>query len=222
MASHDVIEHVYDVDAFLRTMSLLSDQPFKMIHASGANSHNPLLALRFKRLQREFEGERGKTGRPSYFDARRKIIAAAADLSDMEIDRLARQTRGLRREDIEACVERYLDCGDTAYRPGHATNTCDPETGNWVEQLLSTRRLERTLREQNFDVEILAGYWSSTGMLASVKRGINVMLRLLGRKSLWMAPYYIVLASRSSYQAWAPAGRESFATSKAGHRIIET
>ncbi len=41
----------------------------------------------------------------------------------------------------------------------HHTNTCDPYTGNWEEQLMNPYHLTRVLKGQGFDAKVLSGFY---------------------------------------------------------------
>ena len=65
--------------------------------------------------------------------------ACPVDLPSRDLECLARQTRGLNRTDIERAVQSFLETCRMPM-PRHPTNTCDPYTGNWQEQLIDPVR----------------------------------------------------------------------------------
>jgi len=217
IASYDVIEHIYDIKDFLRKMALLSRFPFRVVHASGANTKNPFYVRRTTRIQTqaEYKGIERKWGWKerdtlrSYLDIRREIIRSyQPDLSRVEVEELARRTRGLRKDDIERSIDEYREKGDITYCPDHPSNTCDPYTGNWAEHLMKTELLEQTLADSDFSVRILSGYYGSSGGKPKriIKNLFNVVIRILGRKALIIAPYYVVCADYNASQSAAPDG----------------
>jgi SAM-dependent methyltransferase len=207
LGSFDVIEHVYDVDEFLSKMAELSRGRLRVVHASSANAENPRVARRLKRMHaqreehdlRRREGWKERDNLKSYLTTRAEIIRAhRPELSEEQVGRLARMTRGLRRTDIERSADEYLERGDIAYRPDHPTNTCDPLTGNWAEHLLDLRHVEQVLRRAGFEVEILSGYYGASGRppVRLAKQLVNLGIQTLGRRGMPLAPYYVVCAQR--------------------------
>jgi hypothetical protein len=160
-----------------------------------------------KQIEFEYKNREKKWGHKerdcvrAYFDVRKEMISAyAPDLSSQEVEQLSRSTRGLIKSEIEKCVDEYLQRGSIGYRPDHPTNTCDPYTGNWCEHLIRTRWLEQVLEDAGFLVEILPGYYSASGSLPrkGVKLLLNATIHLVGRWSLFFAPYYVVCADHLS------------------------
>jgi hypothetical protein len=124
------------------------------------------------------------------------ISAYAPNLRSEQVEHLSHATRGLVKSDIEKCVDEFRQHGSVTYHPDHPTNTCDPYTGNWCEHLMSTRWLQQVLEDEGFSVEILAGYYPLWGSFPKkgVKFLLNVAIRLLGRRGMFIAPYYVVYA----------------------------
>jgi hypothetical protein len=211
IASYDVIEHIYDIPDFMRKMALLSSHPFRVVHASGANMDNPLIVYLVKKKQREFEhrdrekrrGWKERDTLRSFLEVRKEMIASyAPELSASKVEELARLTRGLKKSDIEKCVDEYREKGKTTYRPEHPTNTCDPYTGNWTEHLMDTRWLADILRGAGFSVRVLNGYWEPSGPphMRVAKRLMNTAISLLGRKASFVSPYYVLCADYAATQ----------------------
>lgn len=207
ITSYDVIEHIYDVERYLRKLRSLSDGPFRVVIATGANIRNPLCKWRVRKfhLQCEYQDREREWGHKerdtlrSYLDIRREIIGSYdPSLSRSEVEDLARWTRGLMKQDIERSVDEYRENGDISYRPKHPTNTCDPYTGNWAEQLLKVEWLESILRDEGFELDVLCGYWPHSGSIHKkwVKKSLNAAIRYFGRKALALAPYYVLYANR--------------------------
>jgi hypothetical protein len=203
--SYDVIEHIYDLESHFKTLGNLRSDCLKIVYASGANSANPYCVRSAKRIQIEAEykdrekkwGHKERDHLRAYLDARKEIITSyAPELSSEEIAQLARSTRGLMRLDIERCIEEFRGQGETNYRINHPTNTCDPYTGNWCEHLMDFRWLENVLKKEGFSAQILPGAYSKGGPFPkrSAKWILNATIRILGRRGLFVAPYFIVYA----------------------------
>lgn len=209
LVSSDVIEHIYDIRSFFGRMGGLSSGTLRGIHATAANGRNPLLAWRLQRRhilfehrnRQTFPGWKDRDTPRSYREIRREMIAEKAPLlSAAEVDLLARRTRGLHRTDIERCIQEYRSTGGISYRPDHITNTCDPHTGNWAERLMRPESLEEMLRNEGYAVRILAGFWPRFPSMHRrvVSRILNAVIRLTGRRSLFLAPSYVIVAETAS------------------------
>lgn len=209
MASYDVIEHIYDIEDYLRKLSQLTQPPTRIVFGSGANMRNPLVARQIGKIhaQCEFEDrsrERGTKERDSlqsYLSLRKDIIKRYNEqLSDAEVDKLAKLTRGQIATDIRKSVDEFVDKGRISYAPDHPTNTCDPNTGNWAEHLMDTAWLAEILEDEGFRVKILNGYYPSTGvgLRKSLKHLLNHGIRTLRQSGCTIAPYYIVYADQQT------------------------
>lgn len=207
ITSCDVLEHIYDVESHFKRLATLSDGQFRVVYASGANIENPWYVndITNKQIEAEYKNREKKWGHKerdclrAYLDVRKEIISDyAPDLSSEQVEQLSRSTRGLIKSDIKKCVDEYRHQGNMTYRPDPLTNTCDPYTGNWCEHLMSTRWLQQVLENAGFLAEILVGYYSMSGSLPKkgVKLLLNAAIRLLGRRGMFIAPYYIVCADR--------------------------
>jgi hypothetical protein len=207
IASWDVIEHIYDIETYLKKLRLLSQAPFRAVFGSGANARNPLIRRKLEKKQRRCEyqrrqrqwGHKERDTLEGYYDARKGIIKAyAPDLPAAAIDDLAGKTRGLMISDIHDAVDEYRGAGIISFRPAGAYNTCDPYTGNWAEHLMDPDHLTALLFEERFSVRILSGYWpySKATYKNLIMKPINAVIRKAGARALAIAPYYVVCADR--------------------------
>jgi hypothetical protein len=205
ITSFDVIEHIYDIDAFMQKMALLPHASLRVVHGSGANIKNPQYVYQTAKKHREVEtkdrpkvwGAKERDTLRSYYAVRLEIIQTyAPDLSSSEAVTLANLTRGLRIDDITRSVDEYKEKGVVRYRPDHPTNTCDPYTGNWAEHLMDTDRFEPVLKKAGFSVQILSGYWGNfkRRFLNLAVGPLNGIISVLGANALAISPYYIVYA----------------------------
>ncbi len=206
VASYDVIEHIYATERYFRALKHLPHRALKIVFCSSANPHNPLVRRSRVKVQLAVEnstrqaewGHKQRDSLKSYLELRREIIARHAPaLTAPQVDRLAVQTRGLKVEDIQACVDEYLRTGQIGYRPDHPTNTCDPLTGNWSERLMDTRWIARVFQEEGFQVSLRCGYYAFANrrLTRSIKAVLNALLWLSGGKMLLLAPYYMIDAT---------------------------
>jgi hypothetical protein len=205
ITSYDVLEHIYDVEYHFKKLRCLSDNGFRIVYASGANIANPRYVswVKNKQVEAEYKDRQKKWGHKerdslrAYLDIRRDMISSyAPDLSFELVEQLARSTRGLIQRDIEKCVDEFRRQGSITYHLDHPTNTCDPYTGSWCEHLMDFEWLKQILKNEGISVEIMAGRYNTCGSLPKkiVKVVLNVVLQRLGRRGMFIAPYYVVYA----------------------------
>lgn len=206
ICSYDVIEHVYDISAFLNALPQVSVGPLRIVMASSANALNLRIKRRIMRLQRQVENEdrveeRGHKERDAltaYRSIREDIIRGRAPTLDHEeVDALATLTRGLAREDVEKAVDSFLATGAFPRAPTHPTNTCDPTTGNWAERLMDPFALAQILAGAGLEAHIEPGYYGFyVGWRALVGSILNTVIGATGSAGLRFAPYYILVGDR--------------------------
>ena len=212
LASYDVIEHIYDIETFLVRLSDLSTGPLTVVMASSANPFNPLIRRHHMEFQRkaEYGGREKEEGcredylTKAYIIVRQEIISKhAPSLSDVQVRRLAKATRGLIELDIKEAVDEYLRTTNTPQEPTHLTNTVNPYTGNWAERLHDIEHLKEILSNEGFKVDILAGYYANSKTNHPLKRfmGIvlNPLIRILKNKGLYFAPFYTIYARKEGF-----------------------
>jgi hypothetical protein len=209
ISSHDVIEHIYDVEYFFARLSEVKSDSLRIVMSSGANEANPRLRRALMRAQIKAEnqdrekdlGHKERDSLKAFVSIRRDIIAQhAPHLSEKELTRLARATRGLVRQDILKLVDTYLEKGKEIPVPDHPTNTCDPLTGNWAERLMDTRYLEKNLCDKGFNVDIFSGYYGSSSNVIKRLAGLalNIIISNLKEKGLILAPFYTIYACKET------------------------
>lgn len=206
ICSYDVIEHVYDISAFLNALPRVSAGSLRVVMASSANAINPRIKRRIIRLQRQVEnedrvketGHKDRDALRAYRSIRADIIRGRAPTLGLEqVDALAALTRGLARQDVEAAVDSFLSTGALPRAPAHPTNTCDPITGNWAERLMDPFALPQILVRAGLDAHIEPGYYGfHVGWRAFVGSILNEVIRVTGAAGLRFAPYYILVGYR--------------------------
>ena len=210
ISSYDVIEHIYDIESFMRKLCYLSESPFNIVMASGANSYNPVIRKMLMRKHKKLEygdrekqwGHKERDSLRAYFSVRKEMISQhAPSLSDAEIERLARATRGLIESKIKECVEESLESGEIPLEPDHPTNTCDPYTGNWAEHLMDIGHLKTILSNGGFTVDILSGYGGSSNNIIKRLVGsfVNPLISMSKEKGLVIAPFYTLYARKLKF-----------------------
>jgi 2-polyprenyl-3-methyl-5-hydroxy-6-metoxy-1,4-benzoquinol methylase len=204
VCSYDVIEHIYDIDSFYRDLSCVMPSNGVVVFGSGANMYNPFINLfiRYGHMKFEFFSQKNYPGRKerdsldAYYNIRKNIINNYdPELESNDVAYLARKTRGLIREDIIKQVDFFKCNGVVESRPDGFTNTCDPETGNWAEHLISFHRLRTVMNANNFTTSIFPGYWAAERRFIFIKKILN---KIIKRKMLpfVFSPDYVLVGSK--------------------------
>jgi len=203
----DVIEHIYDIDAFLEKIPVLSDKDFTMVMGTGATPFNPRVRRKLEKehIYSEIKDRAPQYGHKpidslqSFYKTRRKFIESQLpEVDDVEIDRLTKQTRGLILKDIEILLSEYKSSGILSYSPNHPTNTCDPLTGNWIEQLHDVPKLISILKTNMNRALVKSSYYmySPNRLVQLIKTTLNCIIHFTGRFGLRISPYYIIFARK--------------------------
>jgi 2-polyprenyl-3-methyl-5-hydroxy-6-metoxy-1,4-benzoquinol methylase len=209
VANYDVIEHIYNIDAFLQKVGQLSDGQMSIFFASAANERNPRINKQLMTMHQAFEsndrevkkGRKPTDATRAIAELRKEIIAKyAPELPDVKVADLARLTRGLVEEDIKKQVDLYILKGLMPPSPPHPTNTCDPFTGNWFERLMDPDDLVKILQNAGFQTSLKCGYYDQPRNLLKrmAKLFLNMLIRLSGsgRRGLVFAPYFALSARK--------------------------
>jgi len=208
IASYDVIEHIYDIEDFIKKLHFLSDQPLNVFLSTGANSLNPFKRKALMKKQLEIEskdrvmkhGFKKRDCLKAYLKVREEMITEyKKDLTNIQVKRLARVTRGMMGIDIYQCVDEYLKTKKYPLEPAHATNTCDPYTGNWAEHLMDPYYLKEVLLQTGFEVGVLGGYWSppENSMKYYIGKILNIMIYLCKKQGIKLSPFYTIYGTRA-------------------------
>ncbi len=207
ICSVDVLEHIYNLDEWFTTLGKVKAD-FSLLFMTSANSKNPYVVRRIKKMQllAEYRGvkktfgwkERDANG--SFLAEREKIIRNEFPMLDEAVVKLlATKTRGLRKDDIEKFVKDYQISGKFGFQLKHPTNTCDPYSGNWVEHLIDLRELRQLIGRKNMSIELTNSFYaySSNKILNVPKLLLNVLLRLFGKRCLFLSHTYTLEVQRS-------------------------
>jgi hypothetical protein len=211
VASYDVIEHIHNIEYFFKKLPDLSMGPMVITMASSANTFNWFIRKKLMKQHLNFEyhdrEKRYEEEDPRSFRVKRRELIedflrmAAVSTSDPELDLLVLNTRGLNKEEILAVLAAYLKTGKLPRTIDHPTNTCDPYSGMWEENLLDPFRLARILDNAGFDTNVTCGYYYSKASDSLVIKFIKFLLnkhinRLSNRLSLSTSPFYIITGVR--------------------------
>jgi len=201
ICSFDVLEHIYDLESWIKTIAKI--QKFYLLFMTGANPKNPYIVNRLKKLhiRSEYQGcEKNIRCNDIYLNTsilkEREIIISNMfpDLKNNEVEFLSKNSRGLRKDDIEKMVHEYKKTGKTRYIIDHPTNTCDPYTGSWTERLIDLERLKIFCESNNLLVDISNSFYcySNNIILNTVKFLFNQLIKILGTKNLFFSPFIIL------------------------------
>lgn len=204
LASFDVLKHIYDINDHFKKLASIT-HPFRIVYASGANIRNPYASNHLKKQQlfveyhdrEENRGHKQRDTLKAYYTIRKEIIHSySPDLDEETINFIAQKTRGLREEDIKKSVDEYKEKGQITYSIDHPTNTCDPYTGNWCEHLIRIEWFEQNIAQYGYSVKVINGYWNATSTFSkkALSAILNFFIKLLGKHSLIISPYYVVIA----------------------------
>ena len=188
----DVIEHIYNLSVFFSDLTKINDQ-MQMVFTTASTPYNPLVVCRLHRFMRGCET--GRLKKPNYYTKRLRYIKKAfPQLGKTNTKRWAVRTRGLIYEDIYKAIENnerplLLD----------AYNTCDPETGNWAERILSLWDYKDIVRPYHYSVSIQKGFYNTvrTKQWETVISIVcNQLINYSGQAGFFLAPFIILSFSR--------------------------
>jgi hypothetical protein len=208
MCSYDVIEHVYDIDAYLRNVAEIASGPLRVVMGSGANAANPRIRRKLMADQRQVEyedrspewGHKQRDATSAYARIREEMIRdVVPDLPSDRVTTLVARTRGMARQDVEAAAIRFARSGVLPPVPDHPTNTCDPYTGNWAEHLMDPSHLAGVLSSVGLRGRVEAGFYNPyLGWKGMIAWALNRAIKMAGRQGLRLAPYYVLVGDRES------------------------
>lgn len=211
IVSNNVIEHVYDTHEFLESLANLSPNVFRITLATEANALNPLIKRKMVALQKEVEnrdrektwGHKERDCLKAYKNVRREMIidycsSHTIHLTSNILEILVENSRGMIREDIFRCLDKYHKTGYLPPKPSHPTNTCDPYTGNWAERIMNPKKIIEILNNHGFKATLIPGRYGSgrNAWKRPVAAILNSIIAMLGPWGAFFARYYIIQATR--------------------------
>jgi len=153
IVSRNVIEHIYKLDVFYKTID--SYQPKAIVYSSTtANFNNPAMNLQHVLLHRRFEKQ--------FLQQRLQyILQLHSNMQPTTALQLAKQTRGYEKSDIEKAISQFLEKGITPKKQYVYTNTCDMNYGVWAENLLPFSIHEKMIHSSGRKAIIVPGFWDT-------------------------------------------------------------
>ena len=202
-----LLNMVYDVEDFLQGTLNVASGPTTLFIASAANPCNPMINRRLKKQHLFFEyndrpqtkGRKPTDATKALFNLRKQIISGVCPkLPISDLDRLAERTRGYLKADIENSTRLFIEEGKLPTAIKHPTNTCDPFTGNWFENLIDPYSISASLINLGYQSKVLPGYFNRSGSTTKTlaKLVLNALIRIAGKFGLKTSPYYAVIAHR--------------------------
>ncbi len=188
--SRNVIEHIYDLDDFYGSMAAAQPQAI-LYFSTTANYYNPLMYAFHYYVHRKFE--------KLYLPQRGKIIKDIfPEISDADLSVLSKATRGLAMQDLEKAVIAFRDRKILPDPSRFYTNTCDPESGMWQENLLKKSDYKRIITSKGYTLIYRSAFWDThySGSFKNMAaRGMNVITRLLGPdRGVYTSPFVYIIA----------------------------
>lgn len=204
LCSMDVLEHIYDPVLWFSKARQIKGC-FSIVFLTSANSANPFVKKRLMKLQhkaewigeQKIEGWKERDSVQAFVELRKNIIRQFnPQLDNFDVNQLAKYTRGLRIDDIEKATLRFTNNGLLPTKIKHPSNTCDPYTGNWSENLIDIHQFRVDLSNMGYDIRITNSFYSfsENKILNLIKMLINVVLRHTGSGMLCISPSFTVTA----------------------------
>jgi 2-polyprenyl-3-methyl-5-hydroxy-6-metoxy-1,4-benzoquinol methylase len=189
ITSRNVIEHIYKLDTFFDTV--YSYQPGALIYSSTtANYHNPASHIKHILWHRKWE---------KYFLPQRQALIREKikTISEGDLRRLAKATRGLALSDFDNAVETFRNTGAMPDPSIHHTNTVETTSGVWFEHLLPFNSYRKLISSARYQLLFEPGFWDThnsnkaKNLLGSL---LNPMVRSTGKAGIRLAPFIYVIA----------------------------
>ncbi len=184
----DLIEHVFDLNVLFADLYQINPG-FKMAFTTQSNPSNPYRVMRLRKLMVEVEKILFLPMRSDY------IRENYPGLLEEEIGNLATGSRGLTYKGISEAVDNYLETGKMPEPDVDKYNTCDPNSGNWIERILPLKTYRKILNNNGFKVEFKRGKYNEnnrTTTSLTLIRAVNKLLRHTGFAGSILAPYLII------------------------------
>lgn len=189
--SRNVIEHIYNLDDFYAKVSQY--QPNAIVHFSTtANYYNPLMHIHHLRHHKKSEQTKLYDMRKSY------IINKVPQLETTELESLTTATRGLAMEDLDRAIQKYMLQKNLPDPKKFYSNTCDPTSGLWYENLLSKAQYIDIIESKGYKLIYEAAFWDThykSALKNIVTKSLNGLTKALGKKTgVYASPFIYITA----------------------------
>jgi 2-polyprenyl-3-methyl-5-hydroxy-6-metoxy-1,4-benzoquinol methylase len=184
----DLIEHVYDLERFFRNFYLINPE-MELLFTTASTPYNPLIKRRLHKFMKACEQGRAVT--PGYYTRRKNFIKEKyPNLPEEQVEAWSQCTRGLTYEDIAKTIDiNHPPIPEDKY------NTCDPETGNWAERILSIRYYRDLLELYGYGLTIQKGFYNvhrNHTPASLLFHCANALIRYAGPLGFCLAPYILL------------------------------
>jgi len=190
----DLIEHIYDLQDFFYQLRQINSN-IEMIFTTGSNPENSFKCRKLHRYMIRDE--------ETYFQRRKDFIQSNTQhLTETEINTLVKLSRGKIYSDILKMLDSYQQTKEFPSFPDDKFNTCDPETGNWTERILSIENYKKFASEAGFQSVFTPGFYiverrNQYDFLKPFFRLLNIYIRKSGKSGFKLAPFiFIKLTSK--------------------------
>ncbi len=192
LVATDLIEHVYDLDAFFKDLHQINGS-MPLIFTTASSPFNPYVK---RRLHKLMDGcERGTLESPNYHTLRHRFISGRYPaLTPEEVETWARNTRGMTYDDIQEAIE-----SNRMPTPPGPHNTCDPANGNWTERILPISSYKKLLAPHDLKLSVAKGFYNtyrSSRAMSLLCEGLNLLIRHSGPLGLLIAPFIILVCRK--------------------------
>ena len=187
LVSVDVIEHIYDLDAFFADL-LAVNPSMKMVFTTASNPCNRLKVRKLRKVM--LSDEQGRWDEKGFYAQRLDFIRQRfLQLTENELEYWARNTRGLVFDDIEKAVaEKSPNTAIDRY------NTCDPRTGSWTERVLPLSEYRRLLAKHKRILRVENGFFDTNRPQPkkAFRALLNGIIRIFPHLGRCVAPFIIL------------------------------
>ncbi len=168
----DLIEHVYDLNAFFADLYQVNPG-FKMVFTTKANPSDPFRVRNLRKVMVDIENS-------LFFPMRADFIRDNYPiLTEEKILTLARLTRGLTYRDLSDEIDVYLETEKLPVVDVDKYNTCDPQTGSWMERLLPLKEYRTILKRNGFKAEFKRGCYNEKRRNAVASFTVKILNRYI-------------------------------------------
>ena len=190
----DVIEHIYDLDIFFAEIKKINPAMIT-VFTTASNPDNYFKVQQLKKMQLKDEligGDpkdfalAGEEKHAAYFDIRKQIIHDNFPAIEKgEIEKLAKASRGLRKDDIIKFIQNYLTNTGMPLSIPSDTNTCHPQTGSWSERILPVDYYRELYGRYGFAFIVKNGFYNSYdgGLKKPANYFMNLLVKIMGKKT---------------------------------------
>jgi 2-polyprenyl-3-methyl-5-hydroxy-6-metoxy-1,4-benzoquinol methylase len=169
----DLIEHVYDLNTFFFFFYKLNPN-LSMVFTTGSVKSNVLKSIKLRKIMVKEE-------KNDYFPMRKQFLSEKyPEITYSEIEKIAKLTRGLIFPDMLQYMDIYIKTKKAPLIDIDKYNTCDPETGNWTERILSKKQYRQIINNNHFQVTFKKGFYNinkSNFILSIMSKIINFLIQ---------------------------------------------